>query len=115
LAEAAAAGPAGGPSAGRELRDFLGRLPDGPMAERMALLWLGRAAGDVGPGDFAGLVAHALGSLDRAPAYVAGKAPLARYLREGVRRLRGAAGRDPLPGPAAGPAPTGLPGAVARA
>ena len=73
----------------RELRNYLQRLPDKQMAELMALMWLGRTAGGERREDYPELVEYALTTLDHAASYVAEKAPLADYLRDGLAELGG--------------------------
>jgi hypothetical protein len=72
----------------RELHNYLKRLPDDQMAELMALMWLGRAAGGERRRDYSELVKHASTNLDHAASYLAEKAPLADYLRDGLAKLR---------------------------
>jgi hypothetical protein len=73
----------------RELLNYLNQLPDNQMAELMALMWLGRAAGAERRRDYPELVKHASENLDHAASYMAEKAPLADYLRQGLAKHEG--------------------------
>lgn len=67
----------------------LNELTADQLAELIALMWLGRGDAGEEPADFPNLVMRAK-SKEFVPNYVASKAPLARYLRDGLRRLKSA-------------------------
>lgn len=69
-----------------ELRRALQALSKNEMCELMAVMWIGR--GEHEPEAFDDLVKHASYSSDEGDiCYVAGKSPLAKYLRDGLRNL----------------------------
>lgn len=69
-----------------ELRRALRALSKDELCELMAVMWIGR--GEHEPSAFDDLVRHAFNSSDEGDiCYVAGKSPLARYLRDGLRKL----------------------------
>src|SRR4051794_6301239 len=66
-----------------KLRNYLKSIPEDSLAELMALMWLGRS-GDRKK-EFPQLLDHAKVNMDHAASYIAEKAPLATYLRDGMK------------------------------
>ncbi|MDO8864197.1 DUF3775 domain-containing protein [Haliea sp. E1-2-M8] len=70
------------------LTQRLRSLEDGALVELCALMWLGRGAGGEQASDWEALVADAELQNDKYMAsYIAEKAPLAEYLRDGLAEL----------------------------
>jgi hypothetical protein len=72
----------------KELHNYIKNLPDDERYELTALVWLGRGTGDEAPNDWESLVRDASGDTAEGTAeYLVSKFPLARYLREGMRKM----------------------------
>ncbi|MBD2468736.1 DUF3775 domain-containing protein [Nostoc sp. FACHB-145] len=67
-----------------KLYDYVNQLSSEELAEAIALMLLGRGHSGEQPSDFPDLVREAEGVV---PAYLASKAPLAEYLRQGLEKL----------------------------
>jgi len=67
-----------------KLHDYVNKLRSEELAEAIALMLLGRGHSGEKLSDFPDLVKEAEGVV---PAYLASKAPLAEYLRQGLEKL----------------------------
>jgi hypothetical protein len=70
-----------------QLRSYLRGLSENELAELAAVMWLGRER-SMKKEDFYEKVAYAMTTLEEMPEYIAGKGPLGKYLRDGLKKLR---------------------------
>ncbi len=69
------------------LYDYIENLPKDERYELIALTWLGRSDADENPSDWESLVSEANGyTAENAANYLISKSPLAKYLRDGMRK-----------------------------
>ncbi|MCC5654616.1 DUF3775 domain-containing protein [Nostoc sp. XA013] len=69
-----------------ELREYIDKLSNDEINELTALMWLGRGASNEKAKDFPNLVNEAKKQKIET-SYIAGKVPLAQYLRAGLKKM----------------------------
>lgn len=68
------------------VRDYIDALADDEKAELLAVMWIGRH-GSCTAEEFVNRVRHALTTLDHVGKYMMRKAPLSKYLTDGMQLL----------------------------